>query len=127
MEHHEIILEAIEKNLTTGKILIPSANLSKPQSLNSYSQLGEEIAVQIKGYFYGSKKLYNIEFDFDIPTSPWQYFKQSYFPKLLLNIFPVRFKSIKKTKVISAEVLFPEIPFSMLNYKYKLTVISNKS
>lgn len=47
---------------------------------------------------------------FEFPKSWWQHFKQEYFPKWLLNRFPVKLTSCEKTVIFKRYATYPELP-----------------
>lgn len=46
--------------------------------------------------------------EFVFPATPWQHFKQAYFPKFFLRYFPVKTKVEVKKININGKVLFPK-------------------
>lgn len=122
----EIVLKQIRKHFQTEKLKFATQNIDNVELLEHRHFLGTELAIRLDCYFYGRKKVHQVEFNFEVPASLWQHFKQVCFPKRLLREFPVKYKIEQKKKTVGAEILFPEIPTSILEHTYTLTVLSNK-
>jgi hypothetical protein len=57
----------------------------------------------------GQKKKQKIEMAIEVPASPWDHFKDKYFPHWLERRFPVKKKKITKEWVFTASILFPHL------------------
>ena len=69
----------------------------------------DEIAIRITREFFGDKVEKEISLDFEYPATWWQHFKRSHFPKWLLKKFPVKKKTISKSKSLRRTFEYPEL------------------
>lgn len=103
------ILQAIRDDLIDGKV-----------DISEYTSFIEDsIVMRIKGYLYGEDGEKVI---IKYPNSWYQMFKEKYFPNLLIDKFPIKYKVFE----ITPRTIYPKFKISMPNEKNHLIILSKE-
>lgn len=104
----DFILSKLKHNLMLN---IPSRDFEQ-LSINAENDC-REIAFYIQRECFGEKIVKNVDVHYirKQPKNVWQHFKMEYFPKFLLNFFPVKMEKIEHIRTIKFErdFVFPDV------------------
>lgn len=111
-----------ERAIKLDKIKFAALAILPVELLDARVDIGEheqfaidEIAIRVKGFVWGEElKEQIIEF----PRDWWQAFKDRWFPKWLVNLFPV----VHTVHHINAEILYPGFQPSMSDREWRMNV-----
>lgn len=101
----EVLLERIKLGLN-----IPFDSYCVQElNVNVVNGIGDTAIAEIQTAFMGQREKIYKEVAFKIPLNQFQIFKQKYFPKWLLKIYPIEPKYCSKTLEFDISVIFPKM------------------
>lgn len=104
----------LEKLLVSKQLMVDMPTLRSSLELSSYIDCAlQRMVYSLEAYVLAEEidnRTKEVSFQVSIPKSWWQHFKRDVTPRWFVNLFPVRFTVIKKTKSVTFRKLatFPK-------------------